>query len=98
MNYFAIDQPRSQIFGFLHPKDLLSLSRTTRDFRALLMNRNAARFWEEARKQVEGLPNKPPLMSEPAFANLLFCNHCHVGGSLDSNCSVLSISSIDRTV
>ncbi len=69
-----------QIFAFLHPRDLLNLARTTKDFRAFLMSRNAAKFWERARMQVEDIPDKPAHLSEPAYANLLFFTHCHVGG------------------
>ncbi|KAI0779374.1 hypothetical protein C8Q74DRAFT_1258695 [Fomes fomentarius] len=57
-----------EIFGFLHPRDLLSLARTTKDFRAFLMKR---------KKTSGGLPNRPAHLSEPAFANLLFSNYCH---------------------
>lgn len=70
----------SQIFRFLHPRDLLNLARTSKDFRALLLNRSSALFWKTSRKQIEGLPEIPDHVSEPAYANLLFCNHCHVGG------------------
>ncbi|EJF65483.1 hypothetical protein DICSQDRAFT_152678 [Dichomitus squalens LYAD-421 SS1] len=76
-----------EIFGFLHPKDLLNLSRATREFRALLMSRNSAPFWREARKLVEGLPEPPSYLSEPAYANLLFCAHCH-------NCSKPNIQAV----
>lgn len=35
-------------------------------------------FWKASRKQIEGLPDIPAPLSEPAYANLLFFNHCHV--------------------
>ncbi|KAI0692010.1 hypothetical protein C8T65DRAFT_670127 [Cerioporus squamosus] len=66
-----------EIFGFIHPRDLLSLARTTREFRDFLMSRNAISFWKESRKQVEGLPDPPTDVSEPAYANFLFFNQCH---------------------
>ncbi|KAI0705067.1 hypothetical protein C8T65DRAFT_830619 [Cerioporus squamosus] len=66
-----------EIFGFLHPRDLLNLARTTKEFRAFLMSRDAAHFWEKARKQVRDIPDKPAHLSEPAYANLLFFTHCH---------------------
>lgn len=69
-----------QIFGYLHPRDLLSLARTTRDFRAFLMSRKAASFWQKSRKLIEDLPEIPEGLSEPAYANLMFSNHCHVSG------------------
>ncbi|KAI0744163.1 hypothetical protein C8Q80DRAFT_1122426 [Daedaleopsis nitida] len=68
-----------EIFGFLSPHDLLSLARTSRDFRAFLMSRaKSLAFWKAARQQIEGLPDIPAPLSEPAYANLLFFNHCHV--------------------
>ncbi|KAI0374176.1 hypothetical protein BV20DRAFT_988540 [Pilatotrama ljubarskyi] len=66
-----------EIFSCMHPRDLLSLARTSKEFRAFLMSRNAAPFWKAARQQVEGLPECPSFMSEPQYANLLFFTHCH---------------------
>ncbi|PIL35919.1 hypothetical protein GSI_01579 [Ganoderma sinense ZZ0214-1] len=66
-----------EIFGHMHPRDLLSLARTTKDFRTFLMSRDAAPFWKAARQQVEGLPECPEDLSEPAFANLVFFPYCH---------------------
>ena len=68
----------TQIFDFLHPRHLLNLARTSKDFRALLMDRKSAPWWRAARSQIEGLPPCPKTLSEPAYANLLFFNHCHV--------------------
>ena len=72
-----------QIFGFMHPRDLLNLARTTRDFRTLLMSKRSASFWKEARSQVEGLPKPPYYLSEPAYANVAFMAHCSVSNTLD---------------
>ena len=66
-----------QIFGHMHPRDLLNLARTTKVFRAFLMSRSSAPFWRAARQQLE-LPECPPHLSEPAYANLVFFFHCHV--------------------
>ncbi|KAI0689357.1 hypothetical protein C8T65DRAFT_672976 [Cerioporus squamosus] len=66
-----------EIFSLLHPRDLVNLARTARDFRAFLMSRDSAPFWRAARKQVDGLPDCPPFLSEPAYANLVFSTHCH---------------------
>ncbi|KAH9895120.1 hypothetical protein C8Q73DRAFT_487803 [Cubamyces lactineus] len=68
-----------EIFGRMHPRDLLTLARTSKDFRALLMSRDSALFWRAAREQVHGLPECPAFLSEPQYANLLFssfCNNC----------------------
>ncbi|EIW60439.1 uncharacterized protein TRAVEDRAFT_77410, partial [Trametes versicolor FP-101664 SS1] len=67
-----------EIFSLMHPRDLLNLARTTRAFRSFLMNRAASPFWRDARKTVEGLPDCPPYLSEPAYANLTFFACCHV--------------------
>ncbi|TFK91793.1 hypothetical protein K466DRAFT_514748 [Polyporus arcularius HHB13444] len=66
-----------EIFSLLHPRDLVNLARTSRDFRTFLMSRDSAPFWRAARKQVDGLPDCPPFLSEPAYANLVFFTHCH---------------------
>lgn len=67
-----------QIFSFLHPMDLLNLARTSKDFRILLLQRSSAAAWKTSRLQVYGLPDCPPDMSEPQYANLVFYPHCHV--------------------
>ncbi|KAI8989719.1 hypothetical protein BD414DRAFT_459791 [Trametes punicea] len=66
-----------EIFGHLHPADLLHLSRTTKALRSVLMQRSAITIWRNARQNVEDLPDCPPDLSEPAYANLLFDQHCH---------------------
>ncbi|KAI0645556.1 hypothetical protein C8Q79DRAFT_910119 [Trametes meyenii] len=66
-----------EIFSLMHPRDLLNLARTSKEFRAFLMSRNSAPFWKAARQQVEGLPECPPFLSEPQYANLLFFPYCH---------------------
>jgi hypothetical protein len=69
---------RTQIFGHLLPLDVLHLARTTKDFRRVLMHRSAKSIWKSALSNVPGLPECPPDMSHPAFANLAFDPHCHV--------------------
>jgi hypothetical protein len=68
----------AQIFGHLHPLDLLHLARTTKAFRRVLMHRSAISVWKTARATVPGLPDRPPEMSEPQWANLAFDPQCHV--------------------
>nr|VWO99937.1 Hemagglutinin-like secreted protein [Ganoderma boninense] len=67
-----------EIFGFLHPRDVLSLARTSKAFRALLMSRDSAPFWKQARRKLKTLPEPPFYLSEPAYANLLFFPNCHI--------------------
>ncbi|KAH9942448.1 uncharacterized protein BXZ73DRAFT_74704 [Epithele typhae] len=66
-----------EIFSVLHPKDLLHLSRASKAFRRLLLAPSTVPCWKEARSRQENLPAPPPHMSEPAWASLLFSNHCH---------------------
>ncbi|KAJ2990803.1 hypothetical protein NUW54_g8367 [Trametes sanguinea] len=66
-----------EIFGHLHPHDLLHLARTTKALRNILMRRSAITIWRNALANVEDLPQCPPDLTEPAYANLLFEPHCH---------------------
>ncbi|OBZ69191.1 hypothetical protein A0H81_10740 [Grifola frondosa] len=66
-----------EIFGHLHPYDVLHLARTTKSLRNLLMHRSATSIWKRARENVEELPECPADLSEPQYANLLFDPHCH---------------------
>lgn len=71
-----------QILGHLNPLDVLRLARTTKQFRSMLMHKSSRFIWIAARKNVPDLPDCPPYMSEPQFANLVFDTHCHVRISL----------------
>ncbi|KAF9031552.1 hypothetical protein BDZ89DRAFT_621684 [Hymenopellis radicata] len=66
-----------EIFSYLEPLDLLRMSRTTKDLRALLMKKETAFVWESARLGMDGLPPMIEGLNEPQYANLLFDNHCH---------------------
>ncbi|KAH9920182.1 hypothetical protein B0H21DRAFT_767726 [Amylocystis lapponica] len=66
-----------EIFGYLHPRDLLNLARTNKGFRRYLMSRSSAFLWKAARKCIDGFPDCPSYLSEPAYANLAFFSHCH---------------------
>ncbi|OBZ71446.1 hypothetical protein A0H81_08517 [Grifola frondosa] len=66
-----------EIFMYLDPSDLLHLARTSKDLRTILMNRSSEYVWKASRQQARNLPERPPFLSEPAFANLLFSPHCH---------------------
>ena len=79
-----------QIFSYLEPLDLLHLARTNKTFRLMLMSKRVARLsWVQARANVIGVPQCPEDFSEPAFADLLFDDYCHVG---TANPSVLFTS------
>ena len=42
------------------------------------MARSAAPLWRVARLNVEGLPDCPSHLGEPAYASLVFDTHCQV--------------------
>ncbi|TFK26760.1 hypothetical protein FA15DRAFT_754756 [Coprinopsis marcescibilis] len=67
-----------EIFGHLHPYDLLKLARTTKDFRRILMQRSSISTWRASFSELDSLPECPPGMSEPSWANLVFSPHCHI--------------------
>ncbi|TBU45774.1 hypothetical protein BD309DRAFT_1068016 [Dichomitus squalens] len=76
-----------EVLSHVTTKDLLALSRSTKDFRRLLLNRHSTRIWRQSRKQLEGLPEPPSYLNEPAYANLLFSPHCH-------NCLKVNINTV----
>ncbi|KAI8998691.1 hypothetical protein BD414DRAFT_130450 [Trametes punicea] len=62
----------------LEARDLLSLARTSKTFRDILMDRRKGPpLWRSAIANTVGLPQCPPYMPEPAYVNLVYCNHCH---------------------
>ncbi|KAK0441502.1 uncharacterized protein EV420DRAFT_1278643 [Desarmillaria tabescens] len=66
-----------QISSYLALQDLLQLSRSFKDIRQAFMSRLSTAMWKAARKTV----NCPPPIAgflEPAWANLLFMNVCHI--------------------
>ncbi|KAH9851874.1 hypothetical protein C2E23DRAFT_860212 [Lenzites betulinus] len=70
-----------EILRQLHPRDLLSLSQTSREFRAFLLTRANAFVWRTARKALPGALTDPhPVLSEPELANLMFSFHCNECG------------------
>ena len=76
-----------QILGWLdHPGDLLSLVRTNKALRQILLDRQVMEStWRNVRKRVSipGLPELPSCLNEVQYANLLFSEHCHVRHSFD---------------
>ncbi|CAE6444546.1 unnamed protein product [Rhizoctonia solani] len=65
-----------EIAKYLHPFDLVLLSRVNKFFRELFMSRQAASIWTSARYNVPGLPPCPPGLCEPQYAALLFTKMC----------------------
>ncbi|EIW57054.1 uncharacterized protein TRAVEDRAFT_73314 [Trametes versicolor FP-101664 SS1] len=71
-----------EIFSKLTPRDLLSISRTTKSFRQLLLSRQAATVWKAARLATPPFLERPSDVSEPYWANLVYGkSFCQVCGS-----------------
>ncbi|KAJ6504368.1 hypothetical protein DFH09DRAFT_1051140 [Mycena vulgaris] len=66
-----------EIFGYLHPYDVLRLTRVTKPLRRLLLDKSASGVWRTARENLAGIPEKPSDLSEPAWIHLLFEPQCH---------------------
>ncbi|KAG8697637.1 hypothetical protein FRC11_014949, partial [Ceratobasidium sp. 423] len=66
----------AEIAAYLLPIDIISLSRSTKLFRGILMRRSSRHIWTSAMMNAEMLPRCPSDMSEPAYIALLFCKYC----------------------
>ncbi|KAJ6576433.1 hypothetical protein DFH09DRAFT_1451602, partial [Mycena vulgaris] len=70
-----------EIFGHLHPVDLLHLARTTKEIRGIISHshrRFSSSFFRVTDSHsILGLPDLPPDLCEPQYANLAFDGHCH---------------------
>ncbi|KAG7441864.1 uncharacterized protein BT62DRAFT_1079808 [Guyanagaster necrorhizus] len=64
-----------KIVGYLSPRDVLRLARSSKDLRSLFMDPSSKAMWKAARKSV-GCPDPVSGFSEPAWANLMFFNTC----------------------
>ncbi|KAF8607776.1 hypothetical protein BDV93DRAFT_603553 [Ceratobasidium sp. AG-I] len=71
----------AEIASYLHPLDILSLARSTKYFRKLIMQPSAKHIWHAAGRNVPGLPECPPHLSEPAYAALIFQKTCSICGT-----------------
>ncbi|KAJ3887526.1 hypothetical protein GG344DRAFT_55560, partial [Lentinula edodes] len=68
-----------KIFCYLYPRDLLHLSRTSKDLRSILMSKATESIWRISRLNVAGgLPPLPNDLNEPQYAHLMFDSYCHV--------------------
>lgn len=74
-----------QIFNHLHPRDVLSLSRTSKTLHAFLNEDHARGIWRSSLATVRALPLCPPDMTEPQYACLAFDDWCHVSFHWCSN-------------
>ncbi|KAL0947642.1 hypothetical protein HGRIS_013729 [Hohenbuehelia grisea] len=66
-----------EIFGQLHPLDVLKLARTTKALRNILMRRSSTSVWRAACANVGGFPDCPTDLALPQWVSLAFETHCH---------------------
>ncbi|CUA70927.1 hypothetical protein RSOLAG22IIIB_09201 [Rhizoctonia solani] len=71
----------TEVASHLMPVDIITLSRSNKLFRNLLMNQSSAHIWHAAMKNVSGLPPCPESMSEPSYLALIFTKTCLVCGN-----------------
>ncbi|CAE6343341.1 unnamed protein product [Rhizoctonia solani] len=68
----------SEVGSYVLPIDLLSLSRTNKSLRSLLMDRSSRHVWQSAMQNMEGLPHCPSNWSEPRYLSLIFSKTCSI--------------------
>ncbi|KAG8952214.1 hypothetical protein FRC04_004921 [Tulasnella sp. 424] len=69
-----------EVFGHLHPSDLLNLARTSKMLRSHLMSKRSVSVWKTAREAImPPVPECPKDQSEPQWAALLFMLNCTLG-------------------
>ncbi|KAG8744071.1 hypothetical protein FRC10_010856 [Ceratobasidium sp. 414] len=71
----------TEIAYLLNPGDLVALSRSSKFFRNMLLQRSAVQMWRRAESNMDGLPPCPPDMCEPQYAALVFSKCCTLCGA-----------------
>ncbi|CAE6481387.1 unnamed protein product [Rhizoctonia solani] len=71
-----------EIAPYVNPGDLVSLIRTSRFFRGMLLDRSAALVWQRSLDNVPDLPPCPTGMVEPQYAALMFTKNCTANGKI----------------
>ncbi|KAG9094596.1 hypothetical protein FS749_012171 [Ceratobasidium sp. UAMH 11750] len=71
----------TEIAYLLNPGDLVALSRSSRFFRNMLLQRSVVQMWRRAESNMDGLPPCPPDMCEPQYAALVFSKYCTLCGA-----------------
>ncbi|KAG8790972.1 hypothetical protein FRC12_010502 [Ceratobasidium sp. 428] len=71
----------SEIARHLTAPDLLSLARSTKFFRSLLLSRSSTPIWDSAINNVPGLPPCPPDLSAPHYVSLIYSKTCSECGA-----------------
>ncbi|KAH7338103.1 hypothetical protein B0J17DRAFT_768297 [Rhizoctonia solani] len=70
-----------EVARYVHPLDLIMLSRVSKFLRELFMDKRSALIWRSARENLPGLPPCPDEVSEPQYAAMVFTKRCSVCGS-----------------
>ncbi|CAE6531875.1 unnamed protein product [Rhizoctonia solani] len=70
-----------EVARYVHPLDLIMLSRVNKFLRELFMDKRSALIWRSARENLPGLPPCPDEVSEPQYAAMVFTKRCSVCGS-----------------
>ncbi|KAI0734945.1 hypothetical protein C8Q72DRAFT_805643 [Fomitopsis betulina] len=65
-----------EITRYLHPRDILHLSWTSKDFHKFLMRKSSAYIWKRSLVYVENLPSRPEKLIEPAWFTFMFTTWC----------------------
>ncbi|KAG8761236.1 hypothetical protein FRC11_014139, partial [Ceratobasidium sp. 423] len=101
-----------EIMQYLTLPDVLSLSRSNKFFRQMLMTRSAATLdvWRTAVENVPGLPPCPKDLCEPQYAALIYSKHCSMCGAsvvrpmdpylnvrLCKDCTEIHVTHVDET-
>ncbi|KAH0580667.1 hypothetical protein H2248_002157 [Termitomyces sp. 'cryptogamus'] len=69
-----------EIFMYLTPVEVLSLSRMCKSLRRILISKLAECIWKQARLNLDDFPDCPDDINEVQFANLIFgafCDYCN---------------------
>ena len=85
-----VESAFGQIVSYLEPRDLLTLSRLSNEFRSLFMSRSSLAIWRRVLGQVPCLPECPTDLSEPQYASLLYDKFCMVRNFLNP-CSDMNL-------
>lgn len=79
-----------EVVSYLHPSDLLRISRVSKHFRSMLMTRSALTFWRAARRNI-GMPDPPPDLNDAQYVALIFEHVCNACGARVEWCKILSL-------
>ncbi|CAE6433663.1 unnamed protein product [Rhizoctonia solani] len=71
----------NEVAAHLSPADLLSLARSNKFFRKMLMSRTSQYLWKQALANDPEIPECPPELSEPQYVSLLFSKTCSSCGA-----------------